>query len=813
MRTIEIPYGESRQTLRIDETRLAAVLSPEKLSATGRSETEIVKEALQNPVDSPRLAELAKGNNKILVITSDHTRPVPSKITMPLLLSEIRTGNPEAEITILIATGLHRATTEAELRNKFGGEIVESENIVVHDARDEKSLVSFGKLPSGGELWLNRLIKESDLVVAEGFVEPHFFAGFSGGRKSVMPGCAGEKTVLWNHNARFIASDKSRTGKIKENPIHADMLFAAKTAGLAFILNVLLDHDKHIIAAFSGDMETAHEKGCALSRKLCEVPAIKSDIVITSNGGYPLDQNIYQCVKGMTAAEACVNPGGVIIMCAEARDGAGGDSFYHWFADRKSPADVAQDIENTPPEETVPDQWEAQILARIMQKARCIFVTGAKNRKNVEAMHFAYAPDIDTAVSAASKIVGEESKITAIPDGIGVIIKEGQGVDLLSLIKSHDVFIREAFAPTNIAAAREEFMSNPDMRTPRFSYDIDISQIETNLVELSKLREKVKVSVADSEYVEGKLNITIARNQLTSAAYHYNNADSPAEKKKAADVFQKTNTYLYGEPNKTIFDYWYSKRGDYTPFTPWEDTVKQFSRIVCDAFSDFFKHIPNGKEQFTTEEACAIVNKIIREEVGESNTPYRAVMDDEKECCSVNRGKIYFPRRRAAGLFTQNSLKKIIVHELGSHALHGLIHKESDFASLPYRKKISEEYDEGIAKCLECAVDGKYEHSGVKHYINIGLAHFCGWDFRKIYEFDESEDKRLSFSRAMRCFRGTGELTNYKDLAYYTGAETVWRYIERHIDDPRLFDHMFIDFAATSIENVKKKGLYEVNPL
>lgn len=215
---------------------------------------------------------------------------------------------------------------------------------------------------------------------------------------------------------------QSRTGKIDDNPIHKDMIFAARTAKLAFILNVLLDQDKHIIAAFSGDMEEAHKMGCDLSRRLCEVKAIESDIVITSNGGYPLDQNIYQCVKGMTAAEACVKKGGVIIMCAEISDGTGGDSFFHWFADRKSSAEVARDIIDIAPSETISDQWEAQILARIMQKATCIFVTSEKNREILEAMHLTWAPNVDAATEMAVGLVGQKATITVIPDGVGVIV-------------------------------------------------------------------------------------------------------------------------------------------------------------------------------------------------------------------------------------------------------------------------------------------------------------------------------------------------------------------------------------------------------
>ena len=421
---VDIPYGKNHQTLHIDDARVNAVLTPQHIGVTDISESDIVKHALESPIKSPRLSALARNKQKIVVITSDHTRPVPSKITMPLLLQEIRKGNKNAVITILIATGLHRKTTEAELRDKFGDEIVDKEKIVVHEARDTKHLTSFGELPSGGELRLNSLVDEADLVVAEGFVEPHFFAGFSGGRKAILPGVAGEKTVLWNHNARFIASKNAHQGSLKNNPIHEDMLFAAKKVNLAFILNVLLSHDKHIVSAVAGDMESAHEAGCNLSRKLTTVDKVQSDIAITSNGGYPLDQNIYQSVKGLTAAEACVGPGGIIIMCSEASDGTGGDSFYHWLADRESAAAVAEEIYNTPPDQTVPDQWEAQILARIMAKHEIVFVTGDQNRACVEEMHFTWAPTVDDALAYATTKLGDNASVTIIPDGVGVIVND-----------------------------------------------------------------------------------------------------------------------------------------------------------------------------------------------------------------------------------------------------------------------------------------------------------------------------------------------------------------------------------------------------
>ena len=422
MEEIRIPYGKGYQTIHVEKERLAAVLSPHQTEENTSDGAQLVRKALEKPIASPRLCELTRDKKRVLVITSDHTRPVPSKITMPLLLEEIRLGNPQAEITILIATGMHRPTTTEELRQKLGDEIVDHETILIHNALAQDEMAFFGILPSGGELWLNRQLKEADLVISEGFIEPHFFAGFSGGRKSILPGIASEKTVRYNHNARFIADPHSRQGSLSDNPIHRDMLYAAKQARLSFILNVILDDKKQIVAAVSGDPEQAHASGCAICDQRMRLQPVPADIVVTSNGGYPLDQNLYQSVKGMTAGEACVKPGGVLIMNAALGDGHGGESFFRWFADRSGPEEVIRDIEHIPPEDTHFDQWEAQILARIQLKTTCIFVTGEENRDLVEKMYIRWAPDADTALAEAFDIVGREAAVTVIPDGVGVIL-------------------------------------------------------------------------------------------------------------------------------------------------------------------------------------------------------------------------------------------------------------------------------------------------------------------------------------------------------------------------------------------------------
>ena len=383
---------------------------------------ELVKAAMEAPVGSKKLSELAKGKEKVVIIASDHTRPVPSKVIIPEMLREIRRGNPDAKITILIATGCHRGTTKQELIDKFGEDIVENENIYIHDCDERDMLVNIGTLPSGGQCEINRLAYEADLLVSEGFIEPHFFAGFSGGRKSILPGIAGRTTVLANHCSEFIAHEKSRTGILEENPIHRDMLWAARNAKLAFIVNVVLNSEKKPIYAVAGDFEQAHKKGTDFISSLCAVDAIPADIAISTNGGYPLDQNVYQAVKGMTAAEATVKEGGVIIMLASSDDGTGGEHFYRQLADERDISKTMQTFLSRKRSETAPDQWQSQILLRILSKASVIYVSNMPDDM-VSAMHMIPAANIGEAMEKAKGILGKEKPtVTAIPDGISVIV-------------------------------------------------------------------------------------------------------------------------------------------------------------------------------------------------------------------------------------------------------------------------------------------------------------------------------------------------------------------------------------------------------
>ena len=424
-RTIPIPYYTSTLALHVEEENLKAVLTAKMHGFHAeKSQEQLVLDALEHPVDSPRLRELARDKQKIVIVTSDHTRAVPSKITLPLLLKEIRSGNPDADITILIATGLHRPTTEEEQRRMFGDEIVDHEKIAINNAFAPEQFVELCTLPSGAVFQVNRLAAECDLLVTEGFVEPHFFAGFSGGRKSILPGICSERTVNENHSYKAVSHPRSNSGMLKDNPIHADMLCAAKAVNVQFIFNVALDGEKKIVAAWAGDLEQAHEAGVAFIRQWSQCPVVTGDIVVTSNGGYPLDQNLYQSPKAMATAEACAGEDGVIIMCCSCCDGMGGAHFGQ-LIQRGTPDEIDRYLSSIPPEKTIPEQWCTQVCVRVLRKHPVILVTTFLNHDEVRKANMIPASTPDEALEIAYRLKGEQASVVVIPDGVSVLtVKE-----------------------------------------------------------------------------------------------------------------------------------------------------------------------------------------------------------------------------------------------------------------------------------------------------------------------------------------------------------------------------------------------------
>jgi lactate racemase len=423
MKTL-LPYDKKKIPVEIDDQNFAGLLvSRVESYQPGKSPEELVEASLDQPIGSAKLEELARGKKNIVVISSDHTRPVPSKVITPILLRRIRSAQPDANIKILVATGFHRPSTRQELIDKYGHEIVDHEQIIMHVSTDDSSMVKIGTLPSGGECIVNRIAAEADLLLAQGFIEPHLFAGFSGGRKSVLPGISSYKTIMANHCSEFINSPNARPGILEDNPIHKDMLYAAKTAGLRFIINVILNGEREIIASFSGGLEQAHAEGCKFLTSLASVSKVPCDVTVVTNGGYPLDQNIYQAVKGLTSAEATNKDGGVIIMIAGLSDGTGGEGFYNNLARAKTPKELLDRVCHVGRNQTVPDQWESQVLARILSRHRVIMVSDFIKPEIVSAMHMEHAYSFDEALRRAYELQGRNARVAVIPDGLAVIVR------------------------------------------------------------------------------------------------------------------------------------------------------------------------------------------------------------------------------------------------------------------------------------------------------------------------------------------------------------------------------------------------------
>jgi nickel-dependent lactate racemase len=270
-------------------------------------------------------------------------------------------------------------------------------------------------LKSGNELWVNREIVSNDLVISEGFIEPHWLAGFSGGRKSIIPGVAGWKTIMNNHSAHNVDHPKCRAGILNGNPAHEEFMQAAKMSGLKFILNVALDEQKRITNAFTGETLAAHEQGCEFVREHTEVPAVPADIVITSNGGYPLDINFYQAVKGLDTASRVVKQDGIIIICTECRERIGQRNFYDIFKQYRDPKLILQKLRAK--EIEMIDQWSTQIIARIIINCQVFVVSEFLTSEELMQMGMSRFTDLQSAVSEALAIKGKQASISLIPEG------------------------------------------------------------------------------------------------------------------------------------------------------------------------------------------------------------------------------------------------------------------------------------------------------------------------------------------------------------------------------------------------------------
>ncbi|MFQ6079926.1 MAG: nickel-dependent lactate racemase, partial [Thermodesulfobacteriota bacterium] len=342
---MRIAYGRGGLSIDVPDDNLYRIIEPTFVPGLD-DPYQAICDSLAIPIASPPLRKIIKPGKTVTIVVSDKTRPVPSYLLLPPLLDELASSNVEDDkITVLVATGLHRPNTEEELVQMLGKEVTERVRIVNHNARDRDSLVYLGETKSGTPVWLNKILYESDFRILTGYIEPHFFAGYTGGRKAILPGCAGEDTIGHNHGARHIGHPMARYGITKGNPIYEDAVEVAEKVGVDFIVNVTLNRKKEITRVFSGDVVKAHTQGMKFvaENSRATIPE-KVDIAITNNSGYPLDLNLYQAVKGMTTPEAVICKGGEIIMAAECSEGIGHHTFEDMILEAESPENFLKQV-------------------------------------------------------------------------------------------------------------------------------------------------------------------------------------------------------------------------------------------------------------------------------------------------------------------------------------------------------------------------------------------------------------------------------------------------------------------------------------
>jgi len=411
---VRLDYGSDGLEVELPDERVT-VIEPTFRPGVADPHATLL-DAIRNPIEGPPLRQLVRPGQRVAISVCDITRAQPRREQILALFEEMP-GIARGDVTILIATGTHRVNTRDELERMLGRDLLSECRVINHDARDASLLVAAGTSSNGVPVFLNRHWVEADLRITTGFVEPHFFAGFSGGPKMIAPGLAGLETVMTLHDARRIGHPNAVWGITDGNPVHDDVREIARMVPSHFSIDVTLNRDQKITRAFAGNMFAEHRAACAYAKDTAmrSVPA-PFDVVLTTNSGYPLDQNLYQAVKGMSAAAKIVRERGTIVCAAECRDGLPAHGSYgEVLASRPNPAALLEMI--NAPGYSLPDQWQVQVQAQIQIKAEVLVKTSGLGPAEVRAAHFTPIDDVSAAVRDAMSRAGAGSTLCVLPQG------------------------------------------------------------------------------------------------------------------------------------------------------------------------------------------------------------------------------------------------------------------------------------------------------------------------------------------------------------------------------------------------------------
>jgi lactate racemase len=411
---VTLAYGRGSLDVELPEGTQVVTPVPTPANADVRAE---LRRALREPVSGPPLRERVQRGQTVAISACDITRAQPRHLMLPAVLEELDGIVDLDDVVVLVATGTHRANTEAELRAMFGDAVVDSVRIVNHDSRAPDTHRFLGTFGDGVPVSLNELWVDADVRITTGFVEPHFFAGFSGGPKMVAPGLASLDTVLVLHDARRIGDPRATWGVTAGNPIHDDVRAIAEATGVTFAFDVILNQEQQVIEAFGGDILEMHAVAIERARAVAMAPVDdRFDVVVTSGSGFPLDQNLYQSVKGMSAASMVTRPGGMIVCAAECVDGYPDHGSYRDVLTSAPSPQALVDLISAR-EVTVPDQWQVQIQARIQSAHRVVMHTSYLSDEDLASAHLAQTDDIAATVAEQVRAVGAGARVCALPEG------------------------------------------------------------------------------------------------------------------------------------------------------------------------------------------------------------------------------------------------------------------------------------------------------------------------------------------------------------------------------------------------------------
>lgn len=407
-----LAYGKKGLSVNLPEH--TKVVEPAHLQLP-EDDHEVVLHALRNPIGSKPLREIVKSSDKVVIVISDLTRPTPNHKLVPWILEELP-HVPLENITIINGTGSHRDQTREEFIQMLGEKVVDTVRIVNHHCQEKPELTCLGTSRFGCEVYLNKEYVEADFRIVTGFIEPHFFAGFSGGPKGILPGIAGIETILTFHNAKMIGDPLATWGNLENNPLQEMAKEVNSLCKPDFLLNVALNGEKEITKVFAGELVEAHTTGCAYVKEHAMIKCDKRyDVVITTNSGYPLDQNLYQAVKGMSAGQKIVKQGGTIICAAECVDGLPDHGNFGKILEmRESPRELLEMIND--PSFQMFDQWEAQKLAMIQEWAD-VYVYSSLPDELVKKAMLTPTRDIGQTLNELSGKYGNKMSIAVLPLG------------------------------------------------------------------------------------------------------------------------------------------------------------------------------------------------------------------------------------------------------------------------------------------------------------------------------------------------------------------------------------------------------------